>query len=440
MAPSLVVRTPAYAEPDRPPDSTSSSTQLYPRILDHIQKSIAIIAVSDSSNSKGDCQTSDLKLPKSKDKVKTWNSLPLDIKYYILSKLSYLDLYRAKTQSKEFKDLIESKEFQGWRGKVQEGLLTTLYFFVRNSIWYCEGYDLITKAWMRLPPFTTLPNLDPDSFKDHSICTAGCLFCANVGKDQEQLIVFNPLTRTHKELPRLHHRRNPVLMHMIVHPKDNYYKLIVAGSSRLGDEHLSKKTEVYDSRTKLWKVTEELPGPLFALNEHQSGIHINGLLYCIAFLEGDRGKGLLVYNVAEERWLPECTRPLPYSAISNIVQLTENNGNIYLFSEIEQERRVEHRIDVLDQTLNEWKMVMTETKIGNPGLQTYPEYTCVSFGDNKLCVYNTIEHHGVVYEVETGLRCEMLAPPARSACGEMGFFSLNPLTFVFAPNFQGVEP
>lgn len=339
-----------------------------------------------------------------------------------------------------FKDLIDSKDFHGWRGKVREGLLTALYFFVRNGIWYCEGYDLITKAWMRLPPFTNLPQLDPDSFKDHSICAAGCLICANVGKAQERLVVFNPLTGKQRELPHLTNRRFPVLLHMIVDAKEESYKVIVAGSSRLGEEHLSKTTEVYDSSTNLWKVTEELPGPLFALNEHQTGAYINGILYCIAFLEGDRGKGLLGYSVAEEKWLPECTHPLPYSTSSNIVHLLESNGELYLFSEIEQERRVEHRIDVFDQTLGEWRHVMTETRVGNPGLQTYPEYTCVPFGDGKLCVYNTIEHNGVVYDVTDGQRCGTLAPPARSGCGDMGFFSLNPLAFLFGPSFKGVEP
>lgn len=404
------------------------------------RKGIANLAVSDHSDPRGDCKAADLKLPECEDKIKNWSSLPVDIKYYILAKLNYLDLYQAKTKSREFKNLIDSKEFQGWRGKVREGLLTTLYFFVRNGIWYCEGYDLITKAWMRLPPFINLPRLDPDSFKDHCICAAGCLICANVGKSQEQLIVFNPLTGNQKELPRLINRRNPVLMHMIVDSTSSYYKVIVAGSSRLGDEHLSKITEVYDSRTKLWKVTEELPGPLFALNEHQTGAYANNILYCIAFLEGDRGKGLLAYSVAEEKWLPDHTRPLPYSTTSNIVLLLVHDGEVYLFSEIEQERRIEHRIDALDQTLGQWRNVMTETKVGNPGLQTYPEYTCVSFGEGKLCVFNTIEHKGVVYEVQTGRRCETLAPQARSGRCDMSFFTLNAVAFVFAPKFIGVEP
>ena len=284
----------------------------------------------------GEFEVADPPLP---EIIKTWRSLPVHLKYCILAKLDYLDLYRAKTQSKEFKDLIESEEFHGWRGKPREALLTALYFFVRNGIWNCEGYDLITKTWMRLPPFTSLPGLDPDSFKDHSVCTAGCLICANVGKAQDRLIVFNPLTRNHKELPRLNHCCNLVLVHMVAYSIEEaqYYKVIVAGSSKLGDEHLSKTTEVYDSRTKTWKLTDDLPGPLFALNEHQAGAYANGILYCIAFLEDDQGKSLLAYSVAEGKWRPDLTRPLPYSTSSNIVQLLESDGEIYLFSNIEQE-------------------------------------------------------------------------------------------------------
>jgi hypothetical protein len=203
-----------------------------------------------SSKLEGECEVADPPFP---EIIKTWRSLPVDIRYCILAKLDYLDLYRTKTQFKEFKDLIESEEFHGWRGKPHEASLTRLYFFVRSGIWHCEGYDLITKTWMRLPPFTSLPNLDPDSFKDHSICTAGCLICANVGKAQERLIV-------------------------------------------------------------------------------------------------------------------------------------------------EQEWRVEHRIDVLDRNVGQCQSVMTEMKVGNLELQPHPPDTRILYGEGKPCVYNTMEDREVVYE------------------------------------------
>ena len=58
--------------------------------------------------------------------------------------------------------------------------------------------------------------------------------------DAELLIVFNPLSGHFMQLPPLIHRRNPVLMHLIVDVVARFYQILVAGSSRPGDEAGSK--------------------------------------------------------------------------------------------------------------------------------------------------------------------------------------------------------
>ncbi|KAG0632508.1 hypothetical protein M758_1G332900 [Ceratodon purpureus] len=256
--------------------------------------------------------------------------------------------------------------------------------------------------------------------------------------------------RRWRKLPPLNHPRNPVLMHMLVDPSGNSYKVIVAGSARAGHEHLSKITEVFDSRTSKWTVTQELPGPVFALNEHQTGVCVNGILFCIAFLDAqDSGRGLIAYKVDEGKWLPHLTCRLPNSTNLSIVQVVASNGEVVVFSEIERNPyvgNVEHRIDVLEKVsctdsgegLGKWRNVMRETKAGNQaGLQTYPEYTCVPFGDGKLCIFNTIAHTGIVYDVRSGDRVDSLSCPTCSGSGDMGFYSMNPVTFSFEPSFKG---
>lgn len=382
-----------------------------------------------------------------------WSSCPAHVQNRLISKHSCKELIQLKTDI--FRDVIDNDGFHHFRAEIRprEAVLTSLHFVTLDGILECKGYDTITSTWCTLPPFNMLPRLDEDVFQAHSICGAGGMLCANVGKLQDKLITFNPLARSWKELPRLNHPRSPVLMHMIFNQEDNSYKVIVAGSSRLDEGHLSKITEVFDSRTWVWKVTGDLPGPQFGLNDYQTGVYSDGILYCIAFLGDGEGKGIIAYNIEEEKWLVDRTCLLPNYNSSNIMQLVESKGQVYLFSELERHddeqddpcivHRVEHRIDVLipeEMNLHSrkaWRNVITDTKVGYVGLQLYPEYTCVPLGEGKLCVFNSIEHVGIVYDIENEKRCEStLQPPTRFGSEDMVFYSLNPLTFNFEPSFK----
>jgi hypothetical protein len=373
----------------------------------------------------------------------TWSFLQDDIRDMILSKLPYQDLFRVKLVSKWFRDHINSEGFHGCRGGMhpQEGILTALHFFPgEDGLWRCAGYDLVSRSWKKLPPFHMLPRLDAALYKDYSICGARGIMCANVSTSSsthENMIVFNPVTGRWKKLPPLNHPRHPVLMHMLVDPAGESFKVIVAGSARTGHAHLSKVTEVFDSRTRIWTVSQELPGPLFALNEHQTGVYVSGVLYCIAFL--DSGRGVVAFSVKEGKWLPDLSCPLPHPRNLNIVQLVESDGEIALFSETEPTpytRIVKHNIDILEGR-GKWRNVMAETKMA--GLQVYPEFACVPFGEGKLCRFNTMVHTGVVYDIQSGDRIETLSSPAWGV--EMPrlqwFHSMTPLTFTFEPSFKG---
>jgi hypothetical protein len=320
--------------------------------------------------------------------------------------------------------------------------LTAPYLFVSDGVWQWAGFDSALREWKRLPSLTYLPaycNPNLDLFKKYLVCTHRGIVCMNVSKSTEdRLIIFNVLTGKWKELPPLIHRRNPVLMHLVVDSSTQSYQVIVAGSSRPGDERLSKMTEVFDSRTWKWTRTGDLPGPDYALNEYQSGIYKDGDLYCIAFLEA--GRGILRYNLSKGVWLKNWTYPIAFAANSNILQLVECGGELYLFSEQEtSERRVEHCIDRVDMDGNggvgSWSTVVRCEKMGGRSLEVYPEHTCVPYNEHQLCVFNTVDHSGVVYDVKNHGQAEvLLAPPARGFSGE-SFFSLNALSFTIEPSF-----
>jgi F-box interacting protein len=376
--------------------------------------------------------------------VTKWDSLPSDLQDNIFQRLEFKDLFRCKTLSTAWKEHIESDAFCKWRGATSsgEGSFTALSYYIKNKAWQCSGYDLHSRMWRSLPTFSYLPAPDAELFKEYSVCGHGGLMCADVSKlpKKGELIVFNPLTRKKRALPSLIYPRSPVLVHLSINSVTKSYKVIVAGSSTASDEHLSKKMEVFDSKTSQWEVAPELPGPAFGLNEHQAGVCVDAVLYFISFLEGDCRRGVVAFDVEHKKWLDHKACPIPFSTSSNTLQLVETGGTVYLFSEQERGGSVEHCIDVLEHPSRasekcKWRNVVRVKKSGGRGLQVYPEHTCVSFGDGKLCVFNTLTRDGVVYDMQDGKQVEVLQPPPPDQKGD-NFFSLNPASFTLQPNFD----
>ena len=397
------------------------------------------------------CDEYDGLSPKSQEHVRkveelNWEALPDDIKGCVLRKVDYENLSKVKMVSKSMKTFIQCSAFLSSRGASvsKEGSLTSLCYYIKHGGLQWSGFDLLLKKWRPLPTLWCLPPPDQDLFKEYLVCAGNGLLCANVSKSlkNEKLVVCNPMTQISRVLPPLNFPRNPVLMHMVTNATS--YKVIVVGSSgMLGGNILSRKTEVYDSRTSQWEVKGDMPGLEFSLNEYQTGICINGILYCIAFLEDGSGKGVLAYDVDEGKWLWDWKCPLPgpdNTSSSSVAQLVECDSEVYLFQERETGRTVEHRIDKLENdTLRggsgRWKNIVREQKMGGRGLLVYPEYVCVNFGDGKVCVFNSIKHTGKVYDIHNGGHLGPL-PLKLDHTGSEAFHSLNPLSFTFEPNFK----
>ena len=321
----------------------------------------------------------------------------------------------------------------------------TPYFFVTDGALQCAGFNTVSQEWRCLRSLEHLPEYckpDLDLFKEYLVCIRNGLLCMNVSKStQDKLIIVNLLTGKWKLLPPLNHRRNPVLMHLLVDASKQHFQVIVAGSNRAGDEHLSRITEVFDSSTGEWKRTGDLPGPDFALNEYQSGVYYDGRLYCIAFLDEEQGRGILQYNLSKAIWLKNWTYPIPFASNSTILQLLESWGQFYLFSEQENDRKVEHFVDKVE--LNDdangggtcrLKNVVRTQKTGGPSLEAYPEFSCMPYSDRQVCIFNALDHSGLVYDVENEGQVEELPAPPAIGFGGDGFFSLNPMSFTVELN------
>ena len=377
---------------------------------------------------------------------RNWESLPVDIQENILRRLEPSEILLLKVVSKGVKKLTETSTFQG--------CITALYLHLEDGGLQLSGFDTLLKKWRRLLTLVGfLPHPDPNLL----VSAGGGLLCVcSVSKSpqNEVLVVCNPMTRHATVLPPLTFRRNPVLLHLLVDPRGTSYRVIAAGSAGLRNEgcqvDLSRKTEVFDSVTSQWEVAGDLPGPEFCLNEYQTGVYINGTLYCVAILGDGSGKGVLAYNVEDRKWVSDWTCPLPVltgdaDAFFN-AQLVGCDGEVYLFSELQtkqcRQETVELRIDKLENTsraagCGRWKSMVTEQKRGGRGLLQYTEYVCAGFGAGRLCIFNTRDQTGKVYDIHDrhGGHSESLVSSPQGIRRGGVFHTLNPLSFEFRPNF-----
>ncbi|KAG0610956.1 hypothetical protein M758_7G103600 [Ceratodon purpureus] len=381
--------------------------------------------------------------------------LPSEILGRIFQRVPYEQIFQLKAVSTKLKGSVESNQFLALP-QAEKPTLTACYFFIENQDWHWAGFDLSSRRWRRMPsldlkflPANCKP--DPDLFKEFLICAKDGLVCINFSKstEKERLIVFNPLSRKYRELPAMTYRRNPVLMNMLVDSASQSYQVIVAGSSKSGDEDLSKITEMYDSRTGKWTRMGDLPGPAYAVNEFQTGVFHEGKIFCIGFVEDNDqvSKGILGYDVEEGRWSTKWTHTLSFCTLSStILQLVESNGVVYLFSERENAGSIEHWVDRLEWILGNGDEkntcmlfnVIRKKKLGGRSLEVYPEYVCVPYSEGHLCILNAIDHTGVVHDIRNQEQSEfpLETLPEKGFKGELGFFGLNPMSFMVEPRFS----
>ncbi|KAG0565767.1 hypothetical protein KC19_7G013000 [Ceratodon purpureus] len=355
----------------------------------------------------------------------------------ILSKLEFKDLFRCKIVSKLWKNRIESDDFCQFRGASfsQEGSFTAISYYVKKDVWRCFAYDLHSNSWRLLPPFPYIPVPDAhQNFRMYTITGHRSLMCAQVFElpNVSELVVFNPLTGKRRVLPPLLYPRNPALVHISVNSATKSYIVIAAGSSSLSKTDLSKKVEVFHSSSSKWTEASDLPDYVFGLKAHQAGVCVNGVLNVIALLKDSDRRGVIAFDVENEKWLEDMACAIPFARWS--LTLIECNRKVHLFSRKMDDGLYLYCIDVLEcPNLNtraeawhwrnvvqfrennqrEWQIFMEH------GRTLYEEYSCVSFGDGKLCVFNMLNCDGVVYDMQDGRQVSVLAAPPEDQKGEV---------------------
>ncbi|KAG0626017.1 hypothetical protein M758_2G096300 [Ceratodon purpureus] len=391
-----------------------------------------------------------------------WDSLPPEVQELVLAFLPLDQLFQAGLVCKNFLNVTKRRSFHQARARLRprECCLSPLVFYAERDSWHLRGFDYENRVWRKLPPFKSpIPAPDPDLFKDFLVAGDKGLFCMNVGKasEAEKLYMYNPLSEEAFELPALELSRHPVVISVrVTLAKKNddmvasSFVVIVIGSAAIGTGSLSRKTDVYDSVKERWEAGEDVPGAEFSLNDYQTGVYYErlGLLLCVGFMVDGR-KGILAFDVEKRKWREDWICPF-HDPVGDsevmvhfaIAQLVECSGRIYLFSEQEGVMNVRHCIDRLELDSGSegftWTRVLTRERQGNRGLLVYPEYTCVPVGENRLCIFNTIEKSGVVYDVtgNEGVAGETfgMVPPPDLENGVL-FHSLNPVGYAFEARF-----
>jgi len=115
---------------------------------------------------------------------------------------------------------------------------------------------------------------------------------------------------------------------------------------------------------------------------------------------------------------------------------SEHHGSDELGVELGDEHGSELGGDGL--VVESWNLrnVVRNKKTGGRSLEIYPEYVCVGYSEHELCVFNAIDHSGVLYDVKRFGQQRALDAPTGKGFGGEGFYSLNPLTFAIHPSFK----
>jgi hypothetical protein len=372
------------------------------------------------------------------EKFLLWSFLPPELHREILEKLQFRDRLSFKEVSRssklEIEAIVDPIEHTNTMVQPDVSYLTAIHFFIEegNQVWQCRAFDVLKKRWRRLPASPYLPPLDPlDPFKEYSICGHRESMCVDVSEwpQKGELVVFNPWTGEKMVLPRLHYPRNPAIIHISVNSETGSFEVVVAGA--IGRADLAGKVEVFNSGTSEWEVKRGCNR--LELQEKQAAICVNGVLYFIVKKKDDEGimhAFLWAYAIQSGKW----TEFIPGIVILkyNILQLVDNEGLVYLFSEQQVKgNRVEHCIDklVLDEEPCRLKNVMRVEKPAGQSAQVDPEYTCVGFGKDKVCIINSLSRVGRVYDVLDGTECEVLPAPPYQGIYHGCKFSANPVTF-----------
>eukprot|EP00246_Nothoceros_aenigmaticus_P016541 TRINITY_DN75_c0_g1_i10.p1 TRINITY_DN75_c0_g1~~TRINITY_DN75_c0_g1_i10.p1 ORF type:complete len:511 (-),score=34.92 TRINITY_DN75_c0_g1_i10:816-2348(-) len=211
-----------------------------------------------------------------------WADLPEDLQIRILTDVPYTHLMRSRAVCKSWNSLILSPEF--CKIHVDKPAVCRSYFpmlLQKKGNRQVVCYDFACQNWLELPFFSFLPS-DVNHMNRKRRQTpfpifgaGGLLCCTKEASDGGcVLTVFNPLTRSWKELPLVAAKLScDDCFHMVVQDGGKSYQIVAAEADR------SKEIYVYSSLSNSWLV---VPLPVRCQGWSFLGrtAICNGMVYC----------------------------------------------------------------------------------------------------------------------------------------------------------------
>jgi F-box interacting protein len=177
-------------------------------------------------------------------------------------------------------------------------------------------------------------------------------------------------------------------------------------------------------------------GSIFVFSEQE---YLKDVKFCIARLDCiEMGPTKQKYYMEQPNWSsasnlseqpglvrPYCEAPEAYKQENMWSSLINKHMDSELWERILKEPKE-----------GKWTKLLQEPRQGSRGLLVYPENTCVAQeSENKLCIFNTVEHTMVIHDFENN-SCNNNQTRTELRRNKKKFHSLNPLGFTFKPNFN----
>ncbi|CAM6104383.1 unnamed protein product [Calypogeia fissa] len=259
-----------------------------------------------------------------------WEKLPEELLPIILAKLPVRSLAQFRSVCKSWSSLWYSESFVQLRSSTPPERSWFIFNNYNNDYCLIDGsfsYDISCNKWHKF-----VPNL-PSQIERVAASAGGLLFCVSrpsimvpvpgsvPGYHWPEMFVCNPLKESWIRLVQRPGYWQPIIVGMVADPVARTYKVILADRCQ--------GTEIYDSRTKSWKLIGKRPTTAFLRTNNS--ISVKEKLVTTGALS------LLVFDSKEERW---SSIGYPVGSIFH-PQISNCHGRLHLVGFLPDENRLE---------------------------------------------------------------------------------------------------
>ncbi|BBN15461.1 hypothetical protein MPTK1_6g19770 [Marchantia polymorpha subsp. ruderalis] len=291
-----------------------------------------------------------------------WSKLPAEMFVKTMQFLPPVRVLQQRTLSKWVYQATSSVSFNHlyWkqRKRVNETWLLLVQIDMKGSFKDLSSYDFCLEKWYRLPR----DNLSNLNGRIDVVASAGShLLCkGEFGNLPDKLYMCNPLRGTWRELPPMQkQRREPRVgvVHVQEDPADvdgDAFKVVVAGGfCPWGHIKFDLSSEVYDSRTDSWKMTESIPEDFVPCLKF---FQYKGSLYSVTYGIIDDAicaRDVILYNLESGIW-SKVQAAMPEGLMQ--VNVVECNERLLMVGIV---RASSIKIWMLDDSAKNWEEIAT---------------------------------------------------------------------------------